>query len=391
MPQFKPEQLIRRMCAAVVILLSAIGVSCSNLPPSEVTGTCTETANAAGWLPPQAQSAQSELDFDELIARLAGTKVTLIGEYHQRYDNHLTQLEVLCRLHRKTPDIALGVEFVQRPFQPVMDAFIVGEIDERDLLESTEYFTRWGYDYRVYAPLLQFARDNQIPVVALNAATELTTKAGHAGLDALTDNERSGIARDIEPAGEAYRERLKAIFDQHPGSPHQDLERFTLIQLLWDETMAESAAHYLLENPGRRMLVIAGNGHVGFLDAMPNRIERRIDGEVIAIAQEIRGRSTGADAHYTLHSQDLELPPAGLLGVMLDVTETAIKVQSVIPDSGALEAGIQPGDLLRAINGNKVPTFEHVRLEMWNQRVGAVVTVEIERDGVRHHLPVRLR
>ena len=154
--------------------------------------------------------------------------------------------------------------------------------------------------------------------------------------------------------------------------------------------MAESVAHYLLENPGRRMLVIAGNGHAGFLDAMPNRIERRVDGEVIAIAQEIRGSSTGADAHYTLHSQDLELPPAGLLGVMLDVTETSITVQSVIPDSGALEAGIQSGDFLLAINGNKVPTFEHVRLEMWNQRIGAVVTVEIERAGV-HHLPVRLR
>ena len=93
----------------------------------------------------------------------------------------------------KIPRLAIGVEFVQQPFQEVLDDFVQQRIDERDFLRRSEYFTRWGFDYRLYAPLLRFARNNAIPVVALNVPGEITSKVARDGVAALSDEERQWV------------------------------------------------------------------------------------------------------------------------------------------------------------------------------------------------------
>ena len=44
------------------------------------------------------------------------------------------------------------------------------------MLKQTEYFTRWRFDYRLYRPILRFARDQGLPLVALNVPRELTER-----------------------------------------------------------------------------------------------------------------------------------------------------------------------------------------------------------------------
>ena len=92
----------------------------------------------------------------EVLTQLDDARVILVGEKHTRYDHHLVQLEILKYLHQQNPDLVVGVEWFQQPFQQHLDDYIAGDISEREMLNLTEYFDRWSYNYRLYQPKLHY-------------------------------------------------------------------------------------------------------------------------------------------------------------------------------------------------------------------------------------------
>ena len=101
---------------------------------------------------------------DAVIRQLADKRVAFIGEEHERYDNH-DQLDIIRQLQVSAPDHwVIGVEYVQRRFQPYLDAYVEKKIDEREFLRRTDYFERWGYDCASIS-LFQYARDHGIPML----------------------------------------------------------------------------------------------------------------------------------------------------------------------------------------------------------------------------------
>src|SRR5262249_43919162 len=159
------------------------------------------------------------------------------------------------------------------PFQPYLDAYLAGSLSEDELLKKTEYFERWGFDYRLYRPILLYAKEQGIPVIALNAERELTTKVKEVGFDGLSPAERARLPREIDQSDTAYRDRLRDIYESHPASVRGDFEHFWEGQLVWDETMAERVADYLTSNPDKSMIVLAGSGHIAFGSGVPNRLK----------------------------------------------------------------------------------------------------------------------
>lgn len=155
-------------------------------------------------------------NLEALIPRLADRRVVFVGEAHDRYEDHLNQLAIIRGLHQRGADLAIGMEMFQQPFQAALDAYIADEIDEDEMLRRTDYFERWRFDYRLYRPILRFAREQGIPVIALNLEREITTKVGDGGLEALSAEERARIPAVIDRDDPAYRARVKAVFDLHP-------------------------------------------------------------------------------------------------------------------------------------------------------------------------------
>ena len=184
-------------------------------------------------------------DLERLVEALRETRVVLVGEVHDRYEHHLNQLAIIRGLYAQDPRMAIGLEFFQQPFQEYLDQFVAGEIDEREFLRRTEYFERWRFDYRLYRPILDFARERGIPMVALNVPGEVTSKVAREGLESLDEEQRQWVPVEIERGNRAYEERVRRVFDQHPAVGEGSFERFLDAQLLWDEGMAERAARYL--------------------------------------------------------------------------------------------------------------------------------------------------
>ena len=105
----------------------------------------------------------------------------------------------------------------QRPFQPLLNRYLNGEIDEDCLKEQTEYETRWGFDWEFYAPILRFAKAHQIPLIALNTPAEITLKVAESGIDSLEFPDFRYIPplKEIDLDNQVYRQRLEQIYQQH--------------------------------------------------------------------------------------------------------------------------------------------------------------------------------
>src|SRR5690606_37457088 len=99
---------------------------------------------------------------------------------------------------------------------------------------------------------------------ALNAPRELTRRVSEVGYEKLIDDEKKQLG-EVDFQLEAHRaywyERLAKMHGQGDAPPERK-ERSYQVMTVWDEYMADSAARFLAERRLRRLVVLAGSGHV---------------------------------------------------------------------------------------------------------------------------------
>ena len=244
-------------------------LSCNNL--TAIAQTITEDGNNS---------------IPEIVSQVKQDEVIYLGENHDSASIHQQQLEIISQLQQNLADsnreLAIALEMFQRPFQPILNRYLAGEISPQQLREQTEYDTRWGFDWEFYAPTLDFAQQQQIPVIALNTPAEITRKVAEMGIDSLKGNDFRYIppVTDIRLDNEVYRQRLAEIYQQHleDGQGNStDEANFFAAQVLWDETMAEAIALYYQNHPQAQIVVLVGKAHVMYDYAIPDRVARRIN------------------------------------------------------------------------------------------------------------------
>lgn len=323
-------------------------------------------------------------DMEPLLDAIADRRVIFVGESHDRYEDHLNQLAVIRGLKARGRDLAIGMEFFQQPFQAHVDAYIAGEISEAEFLRLTEYFDRWRFDYRLYRPILQYAREHAIPVIALNLESELTEKVGKVGIAGLDPDEKARVPAEIDRDDPAYRERVKAVFDMHPKTEEKNLENFLEVQLLWDEGMAERAARYLTEHPEKTLVVLAGSGHVEYGQGIPRRVLRRVDVPAASLLNGTQREPDPDAADYFLFPRRVELPAPGLLGVMLsnENGQSGTHVEGFSEGSGAKAAGLEEGDRIVRVGEHPIMSYADIRIALVDGQPGQKLPVEV----VREHL-----
>lgn len=319
----------------------------------------------------------------DILPALEGGRVVYIGETHDQYAHHLTQLEIIRHLHRSDPRLAIGVEFFQQPFQASLDDFVAGRLDETGMLEATEYFRRWGYDYRLYAPIMRYAREHGLPVIALNAPREVVEQVRRFGIDGLSAQDRASLPADIDRGDAAYAQRMKEVFDMHAHQGRgQDFERFFDVQLLWDETMAQRAADFLRDHPDHRLVVLAGSGHLAYGSGIPDRVERRLAVQRAIVLNDLPAAVVAPGVgDYLLMPPRQALPPAGRMGMMLeDDEQQGVKIVSCVKDSACASADLRAGDRLLALDGARIADVNGVQALMWERQPGDRVVATVLRE-----------
>jgi uncharacterized iron-regulated protein len=230
-------------------------------------------------------SVQSDVRFtsqqQQIVEQLKTANVVYLGETHDRQADHQHQLAIIQALFKHNPQLAIGMEMFQRPAQPLLDRYLAGKITAAELRSQSEFDKRWGFKWEYYAPILEFAKVNRLPVTALNTPTEITRKAARQGLESLTTAELQWIPplAEIDRSNAKYQQMILGSYRQHAGIvsiSSKSFDRFYNAQLLWDETMADRVANFAKQNPRHQKIVLAGSSHIVYGYGIPDRVLRRL-------------------------------------------------------------------------------------------------------------------
>ena len=226
-----------------------------------------------------------EIPFGHMVERLLDADLICVGETHDSEPHHQVQLKIVKALFAHDERMGVGLEMFQRPFQTHIDRFFRGESSEEDFLKDTEYRQRWGFDWALYRPIVEFCRRNSVPVAALNAPRELTKRISKVGFMGLTDAEKKQLG-PIDFHHKEHRthwyELLGKMHGNTKATPEQK-ERSYQVMTVWDDYMAASAAAFQQERALRRLVVLAGSGHIEHGFGIPQRAARRTGGVAVTV------------------------------------------------------------------------------------------------------------
>ncbi len=261
------------MRLAVLVLLSCVGCAGAMKPDPQTAESVVRSQSAPLSLVDAATG--KSIEAEAFFAALRTKAVVYVGERHDQAVDHAAQYAILRQLHQDESSIAVGMEMFQVPFQEPLDEWSAGRIDEAVLRRDTEYDKRWGFDFSMYRPLLEYARNRGIEVVALNASKELAYAVAKDGIDRLSPELASDLP-ELDLDDEAHRALFDAEFDVGEHAVGDGIDRYYQAQVVWDETMGSRVAETLGRDGGpAKMIVLAGRVHVKRGLGVPERAAKR--------------------------------------------------------------------------------------------------------------------
>ncbi len=244
----------------------------------------------------------------ELYDYLGTQRIIYVGESHDSVDDHAVQLKVIQALNERFPgQIAVGMEMLRTNFQLEADKWAAGELETKEFART--WIKSWGNTLPYYRDILEYVRDNKLPLVAMNRVKRKMNMMGHGkghgkndadgkdakeisgatkeeSVEAVTAKEELAAQRatpeaapitdtvadtaamaklmampdamansmaaaepivdpDMDFDDPYYKEFIGAFFSGHGEGRPEIQQMFLKSQLLWDETMAQTGADFL--------------------------------------------------------------------------------------------------------------------------------------------------
>lgn len=387
------QNLLPPLLLAALILLSGCGLRAAPSAPLTLEGSST-VLSAGDFVDTDKAEV---LSLEALIASLPNTRVIYIGENHVSLANHKIQQEIMAALYRESPDLTIAMEMFPRSVQPALDEWTIGALSEEAFLAKANWKDNWGYPFRLYRSIFNFARDKRLKIVGLNAPQAIVKKVARKGIAGLSDEEKRLIAQEMDRENPEHRAFLREVYEIHSPDAIKDFETFYESQLTWDETMAESIATLLSSTENRgKIVVLAGNGHVSYRFGIPERAARRVPHRYVVVAsvpvntpRRPIDRRIG-DYIWVLPEEPAH-PPRGRIGVLIRQVEggEGMEILKVVPKSNAHRAGILKGDIFLTINNSIVNDMESLHRAMAGKGPDHEILIRRDEQQITVKLTIR--
>lgn len=190
---------------------------------------------------------------------LAGQDVVFVGEMHNCVVCHWLEKLILKELYKKHgSQLAVGMEMFESDDQLIIDEYFRGQITAERFEAEARFWPNYETDYE---PLVDFAHEHHLPLVATNVPRRYANAVKNHGLDALDSlsNEAKGY---LPPLPIAYQSNEQAnegfnLMAMMGKGKSTNPEWLAQSQALKDATMAWNIA----QQKGRKVVHFNGNYH----------------------------------------------------------------------------------------------------------------------------------
>lgn len=192
-----------------------------------------------------------KVSYSKMIRKLKEKDVVLFGEFHNNAIAHWLQLTVTKDLHANR-QMVLGAEMFEADNQGALNNYLSGKLSAKGLDSNARLWKNYPTDY---APLVNYAKENNIPFIATNIPRKyaaLVNKGGFGKLDSLTSEEKQWIA----PLPFPYDATLPGYENMMKMMGVHATENMPKAQASKDATMA----HFILSNYTNGALFLHYNG-----------------------------------------------------------------------------------------------------------------------------------
>jgi len=186
-------------------------------------------------------STGKNVKYSKMLDAIQDANVIFFGELHNNPICHWLQVELTRELFEsKNGNLVLGAEMFEADNQLILNEYIQGEISDKSFKKEARLWPNYKTDY---APLVEFAKENQLKFIATNIPRRYASvvyKKGFEGLEDLSAEAKSYIAPlpvEYDPELEGYQ----AMLEDMKMMAHVN-ENLPKAQAIKDATMAYSIA-----------------------------------------------------------------------------------------------------------------------------------------------------
>jgi uncharacterized iron-regulated protein len=345
----------------------------------------------------------------QLVSRLAGVRLLLLGEEHTNIDIHRVQARIIAGLQAAGRRVFIGLEMYPYTEQHWLDDWRDGLLTEEGFVRLSRWYDDWGYNWEYYRDIFVFARDHRIPMYALNAPREVVSAVRRRGFANLTPDEAAHIPKDIDASNPDHLAFFKATFAGETGGPMMmgnmtdDMWKSMLsAQATWDATMGYNAVQTLKRDGGSDaiMVVLVGSGHVAYGLGIEHQARQWFTGRIASvIPMEVTDnlvpiktvRASYANFIWGIPEEIDSLYPNPVLSTRSIDNGKALQV--LAPEKGSLaeKAGFKEGDVLVSMDGTLVPDKETLNRLVAAKRWGDVAVFVVTRGAETQTLTMQFR
>lgn len=244
-------------------------------------GPAREVTAQVGWTDLRTGKPSSA---EAVAAAADGVSYLVFGESHDSQPHKVGVSEVMRALKARGRQVVLGLEMFTRPNQPNMAPWTLGWWDEERFKRETNWQTEWGFDFAIYRPAFETARELRLPMVALNVPRAWVRAVGRGGLESLPE-EAKGQVPPVDVTNTNHRMVFDALMGGHPtGGVRGD--QIYAAQTLWDVGMADTALKAMArwpKNPNRIMVILCGSGHAMYGQGINYRLMQQAGAASITV------------------------------------------------------------------------------------------------------------
>ena len=195
-----------------------------------------------------------KVSYGSMLKQLIKQDMVLLGEFHNNPISHWLQLEITkdAKQHR---NLILGAEMFEQDNQAALDQYLQGKLSAKGLDSSARLWPNYKTDY---APLVNFAKTNNIAFAATNIPRRyaaMISKSGIAALDTLPDAAKKWMA-PLPFAFDSTLAGYKNMMTMMAGHGSMNMVR---AQASKDATMAHFMLKYFV--PGSLFIHYNGSYH----------------------------------------------------------------------------------------------------------------------------------